>query len=126
MNTETSLESRVAVLEAHRINMQKQQDASEEAMERLITRIDTLMDKDAEMQINLNRVTDAVTNLSVVMETATDSLKSIADSSTTYQQKLMKYETVAETLMKVGSIIVLIASAGWAIFTFAVENKLFP
>jgi BMFP domain-containing protein YqiC len=121
-----TLETRVALLEQKTAFIEEQMDTSYKTVSKLGDRVEVHiqdgLNKDAQMQIDLNRVTDAVTNLSQVMATATDSLKLIADSSNNYQQKIMKYETVAETLMKIGSIAMVLCSAGWALYTYFADK----
>jgi hypothetical protein len=114
-----SPETRLAVLEQIAESHDKRISDMEEFHRDVVDRFDQKIQLDAANQVALERtLSRAVTSIDVLTSAVTNA-GSKADEAT---RLVVKHETIASTLIRVGAALVLVISGGWSVFSFFMKG----
>jgi len=113
-----TIETRTAVLEKIVESHDKRIGDMEDFQRASVDRLDQKIQLDLASQITLERtLTRAVTSLDSLAVAVRDATAK-ADEA---HELVKKHETVGATVMKVGTILTILASGAWAVFKFVFE-----
>lgn len=120
--SERDMHTRVSVLEVKVSNASDRLEESYATQTKIIERLDQHTQqsavRDHQLQVTMAQITVAVTNLSESVTSTNDTLKTIATMASDSHNELMKWNTIASTLVKVASVAAIIIGAAWTVFTW--------
>ena len=121
-NAGASMGERVSILEIKIDNTSNRFEESYLVQNKIIERLDNhtqqAAQRDHELQIALVKITSAVTELGTSVTETGETLKTIAGMATSSHNELMRWNVIALTLVKVGSVAGMITGAAWTVFTY--------
>lgn len=110
-----SNETRIAVLEKITENHDKRISDMEDFHRDVVDRFDQKIIQDAANQVQLERtLAKAVSALDIM----TSSIRDIGATASEAAKISNRHEVIALTIMKAASVLVIIGSAAWAVFTY--------
>ena len=122
----TDAHTRISILEVKIMNTDDKLAANQETTAKLVDRLDSHIQaatqRDTEMQQQLNKVSYSVLNLSDNISVTNDTLKEIAKMAGKSHDQLVKWDTIAMTVIKVATVLSVIIGAGWTVYTY-VDSK---
>lgn len=109
--------TRVAVLEKIAENHESRISDMEDFHRSVVERLDQKIQMDATNQIIIERtLTKAVTSI----DTLSENLKSAVETAGKAEKLASKHETIGATLLKAGSVIVIVVGAVWTLIKFII------
>lgn len=118
----TDAHTRISILEVKVLNTDDKLEDTQKLTNKLVERLDTHIQastiRDANMQTQLIKVSDSVMNLAATVTETNGTLKEIAKQASASHMQLMKWDTIVMTLIKVASVVSIIAGASWTVYTF--------
>lgn len=122
----TDVHTRISVLEVKIMNtddrLEENQKTTDKLVERLDQHIQAATQRDIQMQTQLVKVSDSVMNLSSSVSETNTTLKEIAQMAGRSHAQLMKWDTIAMTLIKVVTVLSVVIGAGWTVYTY-IDSK---
>lgn len=116
------MDARVAVLEIKVSTAEGRIEDTHSTQIRLIDKLDAHVaastERDHQLQSTINQITSAVTTLSSTVSETNSTLKEIAQMATTSATQLMKWDTIAMTIIKVATVGAIVLGGAWSLFTW--------
>jgi hypothetical protein len=120
------MNARVAVLEIKVSTAESRIEDTHTTQVRMIDKLDAHViastERDHQLQSTISQITGAVTILSSTVGETNETLKEIAKMATTSATQLMKWDTIAMTLIKVATVAAIVIGGAWSLFTY-LESK---
>jgi hypothetical protein len=120
------MQARVAVLEIKVSTAENRIEDTHQTQIRMLDKLDAHViastERDHQLQNTISQITGAVTILSGTVGETNETLKEIAKMATTSATQLMKWDTIAMTLIKVAIVASIIIGGAWSLFTW-LESK---
>jgi chromosome segregation ATPase len=120
------MNARVAVLEIKVSTAEGRIEDTHATQIRLIDKLDAHVaastERDHQLQSTINQITSAVTTLSGTVGETNTTLKEIAQMATTSATQLVKWDTIAMTIIKVATVGAIVLGGAWSLFTW-IEAK---
>jgi ABC-type transporter Mla subunit MlaD len=120
------MQARVAVLEIKVSTAENRIEDTHQTQIRMLDKLDAHViastERDHQLQNTISQITGAVTILSGTVSETNETLKEIAKMATTSATQLMKWDTIAMTLIKVVTVIAIVIGGLWSVFTY-LETK---
>ena len=119
---QNDMQARVAVLEIKVSTAESRLEETHTVQTRMIDKLDqhviATTARDNQLQQTISQITGAVTVLSSTVSETNQTLKEIATMATTSATQLMKWDTIAMTLIKVVTVIGIVVGGAWTVFTW--------
>lgn len=111
--------TKVALLEQQIRHLEKRVCKSEEAAQKMSAKLDEKVAADTWRQLESERT---IARILATMESIANDLKEASEAASKAQKLATKHETVASTIMKVGSVLTVVGGAVWTIVTFVISH----
>ena len=126
LNGNRRLDERVAVLETqmnnHAVKLEENQETLIKIVDRMDTHIQMASERDNRMEQTLVRVTTVGDNLTSQISRTNDTIEVFSTKMASTSDKVLMWDAIARTLIKVATVGSILIGAGWAVYTFAVDH----
>lgn len=123
---ERRLSERVSILEIQVDNHATKLEENQEMLIKFFDRFDNHLENQTSqnrvLETTLVKVSTVVDNLTQEISRTNTTMGEFTDKVNLTSKKVAQWDTVSKTLVKVATVAALLISAGWAVYTFAVEH----